>query len=79
MKMPRDVSGRQLATLLCRRWGYRIVHQVGSHIVLQTEEPSHQRLAIPDHVILRIGTFHAILRSVAQHKGAMRETILEDL
>jgi hypothetical protein len=45
MKVPRDVPGARLADVLCRRWGYGKVHQVGSHIILETSEPTHQRLA----------------------------------
>ena len=47
MKLPRDLSGRQLADGLCRRWGYRKVHQSGGHIILQTEEPFSQRIIDP--------------------------------
>ncbi len=36
MKIPRDVSGARLAGLLCRKWEYARVHQVGSHIILET-------------------------------------------
>jgi predicted RNA binding protein YcfA (HicA-like mRNA interferase family) len=79
MKLPRDVSGARLCDVLCRHWGYSRVHQVGSHIILETSEPSHQRLAIPDHEDLRIGTFSSILRAVAGHKGVLREAILQSL
>jgi len=57
--------------------GYRQVNQVGSHIILQTEEPVHHRQSVPDHSQLRIGTLNAILRSVAQAKRVTREAILE--
>ena len=77
MKLPRDVSGERLAGVLCRRWEYRRVHQSGSHIILETEHPSHQRLAVPDHDTIRVGTFNAILRAVASHKGVTREEIVE--
>lgn len=76
MKTPRDLSGRELADALCRHWEYREVHQAGSHIILQTEVPSHQRLPIPAHKYLRVGTLNAILRLVASHKGASRDDIL---
>jgi hypothetical protein len=49
MKIPRDVSGTHLANVLYRRWQYAKVHQVGSHIILETSEPTHQRIAIPEH------------------------------
>ena len=76
MKLPRDIAGRLLAETLCRHWRYCKVHQSGSHIILETEDPSHQRIAIPDHDALRIGTFNGILRSVSAHKGVTREAIL---
>jgi len=59
--------------------GYSVVHQVGSHIILQTEDPSHQRLPVPAHEFLRIGTLNSILRLVATHKGVGKEDILENL
>jgi len=46
MKLPRDLKGSDLAKALCRNWGYRIVHQEGSHLILQTEIPSHQRISV---------------------------------
>jgi predicted RNA binding protein YcfA (HicA-like mRNA interferase family) len=77
MKTPRDLSGRDLAEALCRHWAYREVQQTGSHIILQTEVPSHQRIPIPAHKNLRVGTLNAILRFVANHKGTTREEILK--
>ena len=79
MKLPRDLSGNALIKHLCRRWGYRIVHQVGSHVILQTDIPAHQRLPVPEHDFLRVGTLNSILRLVANHKGVSREEILEGL
>ena len=79
MKIPRDLSGQELADVLCRRWDYTRVHQVGSHIVLETSEPSHQRIAVPALGVLRVGTLNAILRVVAQHKGVSRQALVESL
>jgi predicted RNA binding protein YcfA (HicA-like mRNA interferase family) len=79
MKLPRDLSGRQLVQVLCSSWGYRQVHQVGSHIIIQTDTPQHQRLSVPDHHPLRTGTLNAILRAVAAHNGVSREEILRSL
>jgi predicted RNA binding protein YcfA (HicA-like mRNA interferase family) len=79
MKIPRDVSGVHLTVVLCRKWQYRKVHQVGSHIILETSEPAHQRIAIPDHHPLRLGTLSSILRVVARHKSVARDAIIADL
>jgi predicted RNA binding protein YcfA (HicA-like mRNA interferase family) len=79
MKLPRDLSGHDLVAGLCRRWGYAKVNQVGSHIILQTEEPAQHRVAVPAHKALRVGTLNGILRDVAKHKGVDRETILDSV
>jgi predicted RNA binding protein YcfA (HicA-like mRNA interferase family) len=79
MKIPRQLSGRDLVQALCRDWDYRVVHQEASHVVLETLEPAHQRLAVPAHRKLRVGTLNAILRAVAKHKGVEREAIIESL
>jgi len=67
VKIPRDISGTHLADILCRRWAYSRVQQVGSHIVVETSEPAHHRLAIPAHNPLRVGTLHSTLKAVAEH------------
>lgn len=79
MKLPRDLSGETLAKALCESFGYVRVHQSGSHIILQTESPSHHRLAVPAHPSLRIGTLNAILRSVADVQGLSKSALMETL
>ncbi len=79
MRLPRDLQGRDLAAVLCRRWGYREVNRVGIHIILQTEIPGHHRLSVPDHNPLRLGTLNAILRDVSAAKQTTREVILTSL
>ena len=79
MKLPRNLSGRQLIALLCGKWGYRVLHQEGSHAVLETGTPSKHRVTVPDHRVLRIGTLNCILRAVAVHKGVLRDDILSTL
>jgi len=79
MNLPRDLSGERLIGLLCRHWGYRRVNQVGSHVVLETDEPSRQRIVVPAHKSLRLGTLNAILRSVASHKSVTKGEIIKAL
>lgn len=76
MKLPRDLSGSDLADHLCRNWDYVKVHQVGSHMILQTQTPISHRIAVPEHKALRIGTLNSIVRAVAAHEGVDREAIL---
>jgi len=49
-------------------WSYVEVGQTGSHIILQTEEPGHQRIPIPSHKSLGLDS-KPILRLVSNHKG----------
>jgi predicted RNA binding protein YcfA (HicA-like mRNA interferase family) len=79
MKLPRDLNGEELAKHLCKRWGYTKIHQAGSHIILQTEQPVPHRIAIPAHRALKIGTLNAILSDVAAHKNVQKEDTLKDL
>lgn len=62
MKIPRNLKGSTLVKILCRNWDYKVVHQQGSHIILDTQTPSYQRISIPNHSYLRIGTLNNILR-----------------
>ena len=79
MKLPRDLSGHDLAAGLCTHWGYEKVNQIGSHIILQTREPTPHRIAVPAHKAVRVGTLNGILRAVANHKGVDRRAILDSL
>lgn len=62
MKLPRDLSGAELVKHLCRRWEYRQVHEVGSHVTLETDQPGHQRIAVPN--IIRFEWAHSTLFSL---------------
>ena len=79
MKLPRDCSGADLISVLCQHFGYRRVHQVGSHVILETDSPKHHRVAIPNHNPLRIGTLNSILRAVSSAQGLDKKQILRML
>lgn len=49
MKLPRDPSGAELVQHLTSRLDYRKIHQVRSHVTLETGSPSKQRIVIPLH------------------------------
>ena len=76
MKLPRDVSGDHLIAHLCKEWDYRRVNQVGSHVILVTDFPSHHRLPIPRHTPLGIGIFKKIIREVCVVKDINHEQLL---
>jgi len=79
MKLPRDLSGQSLVKHLSKHWGYRQVHQVGSHIILETQQTTPHRIAVPAHNPLRIGTLNAILAAIATHKNVAKEEILRGI
>ena len=78
MKLPRDLSGRELAKAL-NRLGYVVSHQTGSHRRLTTQLSGEHHITIPDHDSLRIGTLSGILREVETHVGLSREELLARL
>ena len=78
MKLPRNLSGRELAHALAAL-GYQPVHERGSHIRLTTEVPAEHHITIPDHDHLKVGTMDAILRDVAHHAGLDHEALVERL
>jgi predicted RNA binding protein YcfA (HicA-like mRNA interferase family) len=75
MKLPRDVSGPELARRL-RPMGYEVVGQHGSHMQLMTTVRGQQRITIPAHEWLKVGTIEFILTTVAQHLGVDRHGLI---
>ena len=78
MKLPRDLSGVELARALSGI-GYRITRQTGSHLRLTLEIPTQHHLTIPAHDPLKVGTLSAILADVAAHLKISREDLLQQL
>jgi predicted RNA binding protein YcfA (HicA-like mRNA interferase family) len=78
VKLPRDLSGRDLARRLSR-FGYVVTRQVGSHMRLTTQEHGQHHVTIPAHDELRIGTLEYILDSVAHHLGLDRQELAQRL
>jgi predicted RNA binding protein YcfA (HicA-like mRNA interferase family) len=78
MKLPRDLSGTDLAKSL---WslGYEIVRQTGSHMRLATQQQGEYHLTIPNHSSLKIGTLAGALTDVAQHFGVTQDELLGQL
>jgi predicted RNA binding protein YcfA (HicA-like mRNA interferase family) len=78
MKLPRDISGEDLAGLL-RRLGYEETRQTGSHIRLTTLRHGEHHITIPRHRSLRVGTLAAVLKDVARHFNISREELTKQL
>jgi predicted RNA binding protein YcfA (HicA-like mRNA interferase family) len=78
MKLPRNLSGPELAKLL-RALGYEVGRQTGSHLRLTTQQRGEHHITIPNHSPLKLGTLAAILADVAGHFGLSREELLKQL
>lgn len=78
MKLPRDLTGHELARSLVRL-GYQVTRQTGSHIRLVTCDNGEHHLTIPAHNPLKVGTLAAILADLQTHHQLTREELLRQL
>ena len=79
MKLPRDLSGAELASHLSR-YGYEISRQTGSHLRLtSTATGSEHHITIPAHRSLRVGTLSGILTDVASYLDVGKEELANSL
>ncbi|HEY5635372.1 MAG TPA: type II toxin-antitoxin system HicA family toxin [Burkholderiales bacterium] len=78
MKLPRDLSGADLAKAL-RRVGYEVTRQTGSHLRLTRTTPEVHHVTVPAHDPLKIGTLAAILGAVAASLGSDRDALMRRL
>jgi predicted RNA binding protein YcfA (HicA-like mRNA interferase family) len=78
MKLPRDMSGAELAIKLAK-FGYEITRQNGSHIRLTTIRKGEHHITIPRHDPLMVGTFSAILNDVTKHLEISRDELVDNL
>jgi len=79
VKLPRDLSGDELARALMR-YGYQITRQTGSHMRLSSNFTGTQHhVTIPAHSPLKIGTLSQILSDVANYLELTRDHLAKNL
>ncbi len=78
MKLPRDLSGEQLAYAMSRL-GYQVTPQIGSHLRLTTTDPSEHHITIRKYNPLRVDALAAVLEDVAEFHGISRNELLDRL
>ncbi len=78
MKLPRNLTGRQLIVAL-GRIGYRVTRQSGSHVRLTFDGDPQHHLTVPAHDPLRIGTLASILDDIAQARDLDKQLLLRQL
>lgn len=76
MKLPRNVTGRQLAASL-RLLGYEVTRQRGSHMHLVSQQSGEHHLVVPDHRPLKPGLLNGLLKDIAEHQGMSRDELIE--
>ena len=54
----RKISGKECIKILCNQFGFRIVRQRGSHVVLKKNGVG---TVVPNHKDLKLGTLKGIL------------------
>ncbi len=79
MKLPRDLSGDDLARLL-EKHGYKTTRQTGSHMRLTStvKGPEHH-ITIPRHNPLKIGTLSGILKDIASYLETTHQQLVNEL
>jgi predicted RNA binding protein YcfA (HicA-like mRNA interferase family) len=78
MRLPRDISGTELARVL-RKFGYQTTRQTGSHLRLTTTERGQHHVTIPNHDPIKVGTLAGILAEVGAHFEMARDELIERL
>ena len=66
MKVPRDLSGLELAKAL-RKLGCAVRRQSGSPLRVTTQTGGEHHEVVPNHSPIKIGTLKSILRNVSAH------------
>lgn len=78
MRLPRDISGADLAQAL-RKLGYSVTRQKGSHMRLTTQQNGEHHVSVPAHDPLKLGLLAGILDDVAGHFDTTRDELLNRL
>ncbi len=78
MKLPREVSGKELVRAL-ERIGYRQIRQKGSHVTLAARMPNEHHIVVPLHNPLKLGMFAGIIADVARNRMVSKEELVREL
>jgi len=78
VKLPRNVTGRQLAKAL-ETLGYAATRQRGSHTSIWSPKSRRAPPHLPDHRPIKPGLLNRLLKDVAEHHGMSRDELIEKL
>ena len=79
MKLPRDLSGEELARAL-RQFGYQVTRQTGSHMRMTSAlKGKEHHVTVPAHKQLKVGTLAQIISDVAAYVELTRDELVREL
>ena len=78
MKLPRDLSGSDLAKKL-KTLGYSVTRQTGSHFRLTTTQNGQHHITVPEHDPLKVGTLSSILSDIAAHHKISKDELVQKI
>ncbi len=78
MKLPREVSGKELVRAL-ERFGYQQIRQKGSHVTLVSRTPVEHHIVVPLHSPLKLGMFAGIIADVARTRKISKDDLVREL
>lgn len=62
MPVLRKISGKECVKILCNKFGFQIVRQRGSHVLIKKQTPEGKiGTVVPQHKEIKIGTLKSIL------------------
>ena len=80
MKLPRDLSGTEVARRLARHYGYRVTRSLGSHMTVTLTAGSDQhRVTVPRHRDVRVSALDAVIANVAAFLGLPKQAVRDTL
>ena len=64
MSRLKKISGKECLKILCNKFGFNIIRQRGSHVVLKKQTPDGKGVGtvVPMHEEIKIGTLKNVLR-----------------
>ena len=80
MRMPRNLSGMELAALLRRRYSYILIRQRGSHMRLASTYMGYEHhVSVPRHNPIKVSTLDLILGNVAEYLEIGQDELMREL
>ena len=80
MRMPRNLSGMELAALLQRHYGYNLIRQRDSHMRLASTFRGYEHhVSVPRHNPLKVGTLDDIIGNVAEYLEIGQDELTQKL